>query len=176
MEEEKQKEQEISVGEKVTSRIEKMIGDILKEGISVTNVDLLGKAVDIHKDLANEDYWKVKKEGIKMRYRAYGEDSYGKYEDNRYGRRSRDSRGRFTARGYDTRYQGHDMMNEMYQNYENYSEGRNTYGHGEKEENMQNLKKMLVCIVDFMKMLQEDAESQEEYDLVRRYARQISEM
>ena len=68
------------------------------------------------------------------------------------------------------------MLNDAYQNYDRYSAEKGTYGNEDKEETMQSLKTTLECVVDFMKTLQQDAGSQEEYDLVRRYARQISEM
>lgn len=58
MEEEKNGMSE-NVLEKVESKINELIGT---EGVKRENVDYLYKLVDIHKDLKNEDYWKVKEE------------------------------------------------------------------------------------------------------------------
>lgn len=48
--------------EKIKEPLEKSIEEILEQGIQTSNIDTLYKLVDIHKDLANEEYWKVKKE------------------------------------------------------------------------------------------------------------------
>ena len=104
---------------KICEQVEELIGKISEEGIQADNVELLGELVDIHKDIANEKYWDVKKEGIKMRYR---EGNYGNEYGN-YGRRGRDSRGRYTRGGREN-YRGDEMIEEMQEHYERYSEGR----------------------------------------------------
>lgn len=48
-----------NVLEKVESKINELVGT---EGVKKENVDYLYKLVDIHKDLKNEKYWKVKEE------------------------------------------------------------------------------------------------------------------
>ena len=50
-----------NVIEKVESKINELIGT---EGVKRENVDYLYKLVDIHKDLKNENYWKVKEEKL----------------------------------------------------------------------------------------------------------------
>ena len=60
MEEEKNGMSE-NVIEKVESKINELIGT---EGVKRENVDYLYKLVDIHKDLKNENYWKVKEEKL----------------------------------------------------------------------------------------------------------------
>ena len=57
MEEEKKMNE--SVLEKVESKINELVNT---EGVKRENVDYLYKLVDIHKDLKNENYWKVKEE------------------------------------------------------------------------------------------------------------------
>jgi len=56
---EKEKPTQDNVLEKVESKITELINT---EGIKRENVDYLYKLVDIHKDLKNEKYWKVKEE------------------------------------------------------------------------------------------------------------------
>ena len=122
-----------------------------------------------------------------MRYRNYGRNygeneynNYGEYSNQgNYGRRSRDSRGRYTERGRDAKYRGEEMMNEMYQNYQDYSESREEYGrgnYGAKEDTMKSLDYMLQSVVQFIEMLQQDANSQEEVELIKKYTRHISQM
>lgn len=186
MEEEKSMEKTM---DSVKKESEKIIENIVQDGINNDNIEFLYKLVDIHKDISNEEYWKNKEEVIDMRYRNYGREQYGEYDmmyryDRRgyganYGRKRRDSRGRFMERGRDTKYRGEDMMNDMYRNYQDYADGKEEYdrgNYGAKEDTMKSLDYMLESVVCFFDMLKEDANSQEEMDLIKKYARQISEM
>ena len=178
MEEENKKsnqEQELQLSDKVTNKVEEKINKIIDTGIQSENVDYLYKLIDIHKDLANEDYWKCKKEVLKMRYR----DDYGmEYGTGSYGRRRvpGTGRGRYMARG---NYRGGDMIEDMRDMYDEYSENKEEYGRGNyraKDDTMENLDYMLKSVVQFMQMLEEDADSEEEMQLIKKYARKISEM
>ena len=183
---EEKEETKKPMGERVKEETEKIIDRILEQGIEMANIDFLYKMIDIHKDIANEDYWDVKKEGIKMKYRTgysgesygrdeYGRGSYGKYEDNRYGnygRRMRDSRGRYMG-GYNE-YHNDDTMRTLMSSYQAYSDSKDSYG--AKGETITNLDYMLQSVVEFMQMLKNDVNSQEEMDLIRHYSKQISEM
>ena len=184
MEEEKEEKQPLGI--KVKEEVESEIARILEQGIKMENVDFLYKMVDIHKDIANEEYWKSKKKEEKdMRYKAYGRDNYGndmygKFEDNRfgnYGRRMRDSRGRYMG-GYNE-YHNDDTMKTLMSSYQAYAESRDSYGAGNysgKEDSTIALDYMLQSVVEFMQMLKNDANSQEEMELIRHYSKQISEM
>jgi len=181
MEEEKKKFEE-----ELNEQVEEKIKSIMQQGIQGGNLDMLYKLVDIHKDLANEEYWKNEEEGMQMRYREYGanysnygRDNYGRenYGRDSYGRRARDSRGRY--KDGDRSYQGEEMMDEMHQNYREYSEGKEQYmrgNYGAKEDTMKSLDYMLQSMVDFVEMLKEDANSPEEMELIKKYTRKISEM
>lgn len=57
--EEKEKPMHENTLEKVESKITEIINT---EGVKRDNVDYLYKLVDIHKDLKNENYWKIKEE------------------------------------------------------------------------------------------------------------------
>lgn len=165
--------------------VEKGIDNLIENGIQVENLDSLSKLVDIHKDLENEEYWKEKKEAMEMRYRGYGTDysnDYGResYGRDNYGRRMRDSRGRFKESGnMGRRYRGEETMDEMYDAYREYSEGReqmNMGNYGAKSNTMKSLEYMLQSVVEFIEMLKKDANSQEEVELIQEYTRHISEM
>lgn len=67
MAEEKKEDQEVkqpekTLNEKVKTLVETKIEKLLETGIQVGNVDYFGKLIDIHKDIENEEYWKIKKE------------------------------------------------------------------------------------------------------------------
>lgn len=53
--------------------IKKMVEEELKgaldEGINQDNIDDIGKLIDIHKDIENEEYWKIKEEVYKYETR-----------------------------------------------------------------------------------------------------------
>lgn len=55
-------EQEKVFTEKVKDLVETKITKLMETGIQVGNVDYFYKLIDIHKDMANEEYWEVKKE------------------------------------------------------------------------------------------------------------------
>ena len=164
------------IQDKIIEHTEKKINDILSQGIQAGNVDMLYKLVDIHKDICNEDYWESMKEESEMRYSTYGNMSRGR-EHEMYGRRSRDSRGRYKEGSRSGRYRGHEMIDEMYEGYSEYSEGKSRYGESYNgPETMEPLEAMLESVVDFMEMLKRDASSQEEVDMIKHYSRMIAEL
>lgn len=154
--------------EGLKEKVENGIKNIAENGIEREELDTLYKLVDIHKDLANEEYWEKKKEVMEMRYRGYDREDYG--------RRMRDSRGRYMARGRGRgNYGNEEPMEEMYEAYQEYSEGREQYGHDDKGT-MKALEYMLEAGVDFFEKLKEDAGSEQELNMIKHYARKISEM
>ena len=162
---------------KTKKAIEEQIEKIAEEEINADNITYLGKIVDIHKDLVNEEYWKEKI----MRYRGY--DNYGNYDtDNYNGGRRRDSRGRYmdgmsygrrgvpgSGRGH---YRGHEALENVYDTYDEYEENR-TYGEGDTKRP---LKQMLNSAEDFFAVIMQEADSPEEIKMVKETARRISEM
>lgn len=159
----------------VLTQLEKEIENIANENVSKENVDYLYRLVDIHKDIKNEEYWKEK---ISMRYR------YGEYNENgnSYGRRGVPGSGRgrynegssYGRRGVPGtgRYNGEEMLDEMYETYNDYMDN-SSYG---GEETIKSLKYMLKSAEDFFKHIQDEAQSPEEIELVKKTARRISEM
>lgn len=168
--EEENKETKEDVLIKTKEEVEKLIKQITESGLQVANVELLYKLIDIHKDINNEEYWKKKEEN--MMYRDY---------DNYSGGRSRDSRGRYmdsygrrgvpgTGRG---RYRGYDYIDEIGEQYGNYSEGRDTYGNDHETE--KSFDKMLQSLEDFTYLIMQEADSPDKIEKVKRTARKISE-
>ena len=160
--------------EKLKEETEKKIEEVMKQGLQPNNVDMLYSLVDIHKDIANEEYWKEK--GEHMRYSrggSYNERGRGNYGEG-YG-----ARGRGRQRDSRGRYKGHEMIDDMYMEYDNYNEGKEQSrrgSYGAKEDITKSLEYMMESVVCFVEMLMEDAESQEEMEIIRKYSKQISEM
>lgn len=156
--------------DKVKELVEKGINKTIEDGIQTSNLDTLGKLVDIYKDIANVEHWK-KEEENDMRYdRRYRDYTREPYSREPYGRRRMDSRGR---------YMGDEMMNDMHEAYRDYSDGReemNMGNYGAKDDTMKSLEYMMQSVVQFIEMLEKDANSQEEIEIIKDYTRQISEM
>lgn len=162
--------------DKIKKQIEEKITEITAQGVRMDNLEALGELVDIHKDIANEEYWDKKKEVMDMNYRG----EYNNYGNDGYGARRRDSRGRYMERGRGRgNYRGNEPMEEMYEKYQEYSEGKEQYNrgnYGAEGKTMKALEYMLESAVDFFEMLKEDASSQEEIQMIKHYAKKISEM
>lgn len=177
-------EEEKTILESTKEKSEKLIEELTKDGIKTDNIGLLEKVIDIHKDIANEEYWQCKKEEIKMRYRNSYNDGYNEYGED-YGRRGVPGTGRRygndmsygrrgvpgTGRG---RYRGEEMIDEMAYHYGNYSDGKEMYG--ADGDTLESFKYMLKAFKDYYKHLKQEASSQEEVQLLEKTAREISEM
>ena len=168
--------------EKLKELVEKELKSMEESGIDSSNIDVIYKLVDIHKDIANEEYWEAKKGALDMRYRV----EYEGYEEG-YGRRRRDSRGRYMAGGRGGRggNYGHYMpypemyMERMMDGMEGYMEGREEYNRGNyngKGQSVESLEKMLEGIVAFVEEIQQDPEQHEEKEVVNHYIRKLKEM
>lgn len=163
--------------EKVEDKIQEIL---VKNGITSENVDYLGKLMDLHKDLQEEECLK-KKEELEMRYSEYDEANYGRrgvpgtgrgrYREGAYGRRGVPG----TGRG---RYRGNYAMDEMMENYENYSEAneesmRGNYGaEGEMVKSVEGIMKNIYEIVEELS----ETEVPEVEHIIKKYAKKISEM
>lgn len=160
--------------------VETELKDILNIGIQEDNIDNLGKLVDIHKDIENEEYWKEKEEVYKMRYYdenkygegRYGEDNYG--AEHSYGRRGVPGTGRGRGRYRGPESKMHEMM-EHYGNYSAASDAASRGNYGAEQDSIQALEYMLESVCQFMDMLERDAGSQEEAQMIKKYARKIGE-
>lgn len=161
--------------------VETELKDMLSVGIQEDNIDNIGKLVDIHKDIENEEYWKEKKEVYHMRYydeNRYGDDRYGDdYRmDRSYGRRGRPMNAPRDSRG---RYKGpEEKMHEIMEHYGEYSaasDAANRGNYGAEEDSMKSLDSMLKCVIIFMDMLEENASSQEEAQMIKKYRKRLSE-
>lgn len=151
-------DEEKCLNDELKEKIENELKPYIGAELNLDNLETLYKLVDIHKDLENENYWKEK---IKMRY----------YDEGEYGRRGMSNRGRYNRGRYS---EGDDMIDDMREYYGRYSESRNSYNG--REDSMKSLDYMLKSVHQFIKMLEEDAQSEDEMRLIKSYTRKISEM
>lgn len=160
---------EINNKDKICEQINEHINNIIDEGIQGDNINILGKLVDIHKDLANEEYWKKKGEVIDMNYRRRMDfDNYGRDE---YDMRRREPRGRYNAREREN-YRGDYMLEDIMENYDMYM-GRGNYRGPETDKAFDY---MLNAAEDFMIHLFEESDNEQQIEKIRRTAKKISEM
>lgn len=174
MEEEKKQPEEKKVIDKVTEEVDKSIKRIIEQGVQTNNIDFLYKMIDVKKDIAE-----IEKEEQEMMYSNYG--NYGREDEMMYsGGRRRDSRGRYMEgssygrRGYDTKYRGHDMLDEMNYSYGAYSDNNEYGNYG--ETSTKELKKMLDCNIALIEHLKKNAKSQEEIEIIDRKVQEMSRL
>lgn len=136
--------------------------------ITGNTLEAIGDLVDIYKDITNVEYW-CEKEESEM-YGEYGEygargrggrrGNYGEYGNygnyGEYGARRRDSRGR---------YRGDDYMDMMKEEYGRYQESRQRYG--ASEETDKSFHYMVKALEDFIKVLEEEAETEQQRQMLR---------
>lgn len=127
-----EKKEEKTFQHELIEKTEQAIKTVAEQGLNNNNIDFLYKAVNLHKDLCNENYWKVKEEYY----------MYGNYDDMSYGRRGvrGTGRGRYSEGSYGRRgvpgtgrgrYRGEEMLDEMSYHYGNY---HNSGNYGAKED------------------------------------------
>lgn len=154
---------------KIVDETKKVLEQIIIQDTFLENLDTVGKLVDIYKDIDN-----IWKENDNMRYGAYSEN-YGRRGVPGSGRRYREgaSYGRRGVPGTG-KYRGEDIMEDMMEQYGNYSEGKEMYG--ADQETMKSFKYMLKAFKDYYKHLKQEASSQEEVDMLEDTAREMMEM
>lgn len=150
-------EEEKTVSETIKCKIEEKLKELSEQELDDMSIERIYKLIDIHKDLANENYWKVKEECLMYRdsYNDYGYGrrgvagtGRGRYSDGSYGRRGVPGSGR-------GRYRGEDMLDEMSYQYGNY---HNSGNYGAKEDSAY---KMVEAFKEFGYSIAEELEPKE---------------
>ena len=175
-EEENKKEEEICYTDKIKAMVVKELEQFSDVDLTGDELDVLYKLVDIDKDLENIDYWKCKKEVMKMRYENYGDYSEGGYSEGRYGRRGVPGTGRGRYRGHDD---GEDMIEDMKESYSAYSESRSAYNRGNYnagEDSMEALEDTMRLFTEFAQKMIKEVDSPEAKQIIRKHLRKISQM
>lgn len=159
--------------EKLITKVEEKIKEILDADIEPNNLEYLYKLSKI-KHLAKEDKEMYGNYNAGGNYNAnYNRGNYGNYNRgyNEYNERYGNEYGR---RGVDSKYRGYGHIDRMYDEYGRYEENRERYG--ANEDTKRSLKYMLESMEDFARMLREEAQSQEEVEMIRQTAQRIAQM
>ena len=134
----------------------------IKDGLTTNNLDVVYKLAKIkHMEKEDESMNYGNYGGRRAGYDSYGREAYGEY-------------GNYGARGRDMRYRGYEHLDRMYDDYGRYEEGRQRYG--ANEDTKRSLQYMLKSMEDFARMLKEEAQSQEEIEMIRQTAQRIAQM
>lgn len=160
--------------EKIKELVENKLKEIETKGVlDDKTISTLETLIEIHRGIEDGEYLKKEREAETMRYRNYDEDMYGA--------RRRDSRGRYMG-GHNDRY-GHHMPEDYWERvmdgYEGYMDGMERYRRGNyngKDQSIESLEKMLDGIVAFMEEILNDPERHEEKEVVKHYIRTFTEM
>ena len=141
--------------EKVIEKSEELIDQILDEGINANNIEHLYKLSKIN-HLAKED------KNMYENYGNYGENygNYGRAGYDSYGRYGNYGEGSYGRRGRDAKYRGEEEIDRMSGEYGRYMENRNRYG--ASEETDKSFHYMVKALEDFIKVLEEEAETQQQ--------------
>ena len=78
------------------------------------------------------------------------------------------------ARGYDSKYRGEDIMDNMYEGYREYSEGKEVYGADNKT--IESYGYMLKSMKDFYKHLMKEASTEEEVQMLQQTIQEMAQM
>lgn len=138
---------------KSVEKIKKLLEENNNE-ITGNNLDAIGKLLDIHKDIANIEYWKEKEES-NMYGNYNGREQYGNYRE--YNGYRNYGNGSYNARGYDMKYRGNNEIERISDEYGRYMENRERYGIGEETD--RSFHYMVKALEDFIKVLHEEAET-----------------
>ena len=147
--------------DKMIQLVDETLERTIKDGLSTNNLDIVYKLSKI-KHMAKEDkemnYGNYGGRG--PGYDTYGRDSYGNYGNyGNYGR------GSYGARGRDMRYRGDEELDRMAGESGRYMESRNRYGAGEEKD--KSFHYMVKALEDFIKVLEEEAESPQQKQQLR---------
>lgn len=172
--------EEKNINQLAKEKVEELMKQMIDNGlvVDINQIKMFSDLVDIHKDLANEEYWKEKNE---MRYSygnygdEYGAESYGRRGVKGTGRGRYRAGGSYGARGYDAKYRGEEMMGEMADNYGAYMEGKEYGAYGSPEMDKA-FDYMLKSAEDFFNHLMQEADSPEQIEKIKKTAKKISMM
>ena len=146
---------------KSVDKIKKLLEENNNE-ITGNNLEPIGKLLDIHKDIANIEYWKEKEES-NMYGNYNGREQYGNYRE--YNGYRNYGNGSYNARGYDMKYRGNHEIERISDEYGRYMENRERYGTGEETD--RSFHYMVKALEDFIKVLHEEAETPQQKQQLR---------
>lgn len=165
--------------EELLHKVKKELGNIADKGLTSSNLDTAYKLIDIYKDIKEAAYYEKCN------------------EEDTYGARSRDSRGRYRGEDdWDRNYSkggssgtyNHDRyypLNERDERYftrmregiYNYNEGRNRYRDGDSKERMiDGVDMAMGALVNFVEYMMDNVETSQEKEVIRKHIEKLKKM
>lgn len=154
---------------KIIEKVDELIGNIIKEGININNLDNLYKLSKI-KHMTKEDMEMYGRYGRTAGYNSYGRENYGGNYGNygagygAYGENYGEYSEGYGRRGYDSKYRAYGHLDNMADAYGRYQESRERYGAGEETD--KSFHYMVKALEDFIKVLHEEAETPQQKQML----------
>lgn len=156
--------------EQLLRKVEKELENISEKGLSSSNLDTTYKLIDIYKDIKEACYYENEmREDQEEMYGARRRDNRGRYTDNynRYEERSGGS-GRYNHYPLDERNERY--FDRMREGVYNYNEGKMRYRDGDSKQRMiEGVEMTMGAIVNFIESMIDFAETTQEKEIVRKY-------
>ena len=143
------------MNELLKSRVQKELDNVAEKGLTSSNLETTYKLVDIYKDLCEIDGGESK---------MYDDRYYDRYRTDRYG-----------DRNYRTHNERIDRnLDHMREGYETYDAGRRRYMDGGSNERMlEGVEMAMSAVSKFIEFFMDNAEGQQEKEIVRKYINRI---
>lgn len=183
--------------ERLCRLLEEKIGEHAERGLTTSNIDLVGKLVDIYKDIKNTEYWEMKADYyLEQMEGGYSGDYPGNYsgdggnrgEGYSGARRKRDSRGRYSREGGEGGYsydggrgsRGGNYSRNDSEMHDRYMDAKHSYRNGGGSDCKQRLMTTLDDYMDnFSRQMEEmlrDADCAEERETIQRYLHKLKNL
>lgn len=155
--------------EALLNKVTKELENISDKGLTSSNLETAYKLIDIYKDIKEAKYY----------------DCMIDKDEDSYGARDRDSRGRYRGDDWNNHYSRRDSeygryypINDRYDRYitrmreglYNYNEGKERYRDGESKERMiDGVEMAMGALVNFVEYMMDNVETSQEKEVVRKY-------
>ena len=148
------------MNELLKSKVQKELDNIAEKGLTSSNLETTYKLVDIYKDLCEIDGGGETKMYNDRYYDKYDERYSGRYGTDRYNERN--------GRTYNDKIERH--LDHMRDGYETYDAGRRRYMDGGSNERMlEGVEMAMSAVTKFIEFFMDNAEGQQEKEIVRKY-------
>lgn len=153
-------------------KVEKELENIGEKGITSSNLDTAYKLIDIYKDIKeacyyedqinNEDSYGARERDSRGRYRDWDNHDYRDYNDYK----------NYPLNERDERY-----FNRIKEGLFNYNEGKNRYRDGQSKEKMiDGVDMAMGALVNFVEYMMDNTETSQEKDVIRKHIEKLKKI
>lgn len=163
--------------------VEKELNTISEQGVSSSNLPVIGEMVDIIKDIAEIENYKRGEYGMRYYPKDYGRSYERGGYNNEYGRDNyNDDYGRMYSRGDNYGHRGMERgmerfcekVDRMMDCLEEWFEGKNRYHDGAHQGHMvDGMEKTMYAVCNLVESLMDSAETPEEKETIRKHIEKL---